>query len=48
MKRCRTDLPAPDRLAQLNAIVIAQMRSLIGMSAVNRPGKQNTSKEIES
>lgn len=41
-------LAAPERLAQLNTIAITQMRSLVGMSAVKRLGKQNTPKEIES
>lgn len=48
MKNCRPDLPTPDRLAQLNSIVIAQMLIDSGMSAVNRLGKQNTTKGIES
>ena len=39
-------LPAPDRLAQLNAIAITQMRSLVGMSAVKRLGAPNTKKKI--
>lgn len=34
-------LPASDRLAQLNAIAITQMRSLIGVVAVKRLGKAN-------
>jgi KilA-N domain len=32
-------LPASERLAQLNAIAIAQMRSLIGVSTIKRLGK---------
>ena len=32
---------APERLGQLNAIAITQMRSLIGMGAVKRLGKAN-------
>ncbi|MDO9225502.1 MAG: KilA-N domain-containing protein [Pseudomonadota bacterium] len=35
-------LAAPERLTQLNAIAITQMRSLVGMSAVKRLGKQNS------
>ena len=34
-------LPASDRLGQLNAIAITQMRSLIGVVAVKRLGKAN-------
>jgi hypothetical protein len=34
-------LAAPDRLGQLNAIAITQMRSLIGVVAVKRLGKAN-------
>ena len=41
-------LDAPERLAQLNTIAITQMRSLVGMSAVKRLGRQNIQKEIES
>ena len=41
-------LLAPERLTQLNAIAITQMRSLVGMSAVKRLGASNTSKKIES
>ena len=41
-------LPAPEPVAQLNAIAITQMRSLVGMSAVKRLGASNTSKKIES
>jgi hypothetical protein len=37
-------LPAPDRLAQLNGIAITQMRSLVGLSAVKRLGRQDTPK----
>ena len=40
-------LPTPDRLAQLNAIAITQMRSLVGISAIKRLGASNTSKKIE-
>ena len=40
-------LPAPGRVAQLNAIAITQMRSLVGISAVKRLGVSNTSKKIE-
>lgn len=40
-------MASPERLAQLNAIAITQMRSLIGMSAVKRLGGRNTPKEIE-
>ena len=40
-------LPAPGRVAQLNAIAITQMRSLVGISAVKRLGASNTSKKIE-
>ena len=40
-------LPPPERVAQLNAIAITQMRSLVGMSAVKRLGASNTSKKIE-
>ena len=40
-------LAASDRLAQLNAIAITQMRSLVGMTAVKRLGASNTSKKIE-
>ena len=36
-------MPASERLAQLNAIAITQMRSLVGMSAVERLGASNTS-----
>ncbi len=46
MKKFNTDLSTLDYLAQLNAIPISKMRSLIGISAVKRPGIQNT-KEIE-
>ena len=37
-------LPAPDRLVQLNGIAITQMRSLVGLSAVKRLGRQDTPK----
>ena len=40
-------LPALERVAQLNAIAITQMRSLVGMSAVKRLGASNTSKKIK-
>ena len=40
-------LAAPERLAQLNAIAITQMRSLVGMSTVRRLGVKNTPKVIE-
>jgi hypothetical protein len=40
-------MAAPERLAQLNAIAITQMRSLVGMHAVKRLGAKNTPKEIE-
>ena len=40
-------LLAPERLTQLNAIAITQMRSLVGMSAVKRLGASNTSKKIK-
>ncbi|ANX02783.1 KilA-N domain-containing protein [Immundisolibacter cernigliae] len=40
-------MAAPERLAQLNAIAITQMRSLVGMPAVKRLGAKNTPKEIE-
>ena len=40
-------LSSPERLAQLNAIAITQMRSLVGISAVKRLGESNTSKKIE-
>ncbi|MDO8347588.1 MAG: KilA-N domain-containing protein [Rugosibacter sp.] len=40
-------LAAPERLAQMNAIAITQMRSLIGLSAVKRLGTSKTPKEIE-
>jgi len=40
-------MAAPERLAQLNAIAITQMRSLVGMRAVKRLGAKNTPKEIE-
>lgn len=40
-------LAAPERLAQLNAIAITQMRSLVGMSAVKRLGSKKNPKEIE-
>lgn len=32
-------LPASERLAQLNAIAITQMRSLIGVSTIKRLGR---------
>ncbi len=34
-------ISAPERLGQLNAIAITQMRSLVGMGAVKRLGKAN-------
>ena len=34
-------ISAPERLGQLNAIAITQMRSLVGMEAVKRLGKAN-------
>lgn len=40
-------MAAPERLAQLNAIAITQMRSLVGMQAVKRLGAKNIPKEIE-
>ena len=40
-------LPALERVAQLNAIAITQMRSLVGMSTVKRLGASNTSKQIK-
>lgn len=40
-------MATPERLAQLNAIAITQMRSLVGMQAVKRLGAKNTPKEIE-
>ena len=40
-------MAAPERLAQLNAIAITQMRSLVGTHAVKRLGAKNTPKEIE-
>ncbi len=40
-------LAAPERLAQLNAIAITQMRSLVGTSAVKRLGAKNTPKVIK-
>lgn len=40
-------MAAPERLAQLNAIAITQMRSLVGIQAVKRLGAKNTPKEIE-
>lgn len=41
-------LAAPDRLTQLNAIAITQIRSLIGMGALKRLDVSKTPKEIES
>ncbi len=41
-------LSGSERLTQLNAIAITQMRSLVGMSAVKRLARKNTLKEIES
>lgn len=40
-------MAAPERLAQLNAIAITQMRSLVGMQAIKRLGVKNIPKEIE-
>ena len=36
-------LAAPERLAQLNAIAITQMRSLVGLNAVKRLGAKKLS-----
>jgi hypothetical protein len=40
-------LAAPERLVQLNAIAITQMRSLVGISTVKQLGRPNTPKGIE-
>jgi len=40
-------LAAPERLAQLNAIAITQIRSLVGMGSLKQLGSSGAQKRIE-